>query len=139
MGNIREVPRIRTKLKLVTSTYILQINRASYNQNQVNPACLLCHQGDETVEHFLLEYPALASVRNPIMDSIVSICDGVYPLTSDSHSRLQLILDRSAFTNNMYNPKSEQLQSIEYHSRRLCHALHCERYTGTVGIGTETP
>ena len=128
MGNIREVPCIRTKLKLVTNTYIFQVNRASFNQNQVNPTCLLCHQGDETVEHFLLKCPALAGVRNPIMDSIISICDGVYPFTSDSHSRLQLILDCSALTNNMNNPKSEQLQSIEFHSRRLCHALHCERY-----------
>ena len=101
MGTIREVPRIRTKLKLVTSTYILQVNRASFNQNQVNPTCLLRHQGDETVEHFLLKCPALAGVRNPIMDSIISVCDGVCPLTSDSHSRLQLMLDSSAFINNM--------------------------------------
>ena len=128
MGNIREVPCIRTKLKLVTSTYILQVNRASFNQNQVNPMCLLCHQGDETVEHFLLKCPALTGIRNPIMDSIIFISDGAYPLTSNSHSSLQLILDCSFLTNNMNNPKSEQLQNLETHSRRLCHALHCERY-----------
>ena len=116
------------KLMLVTSTYILQVNRASFNQNQVNPRCLLCHQGDGTEEIFLLKCPALAGVRNPIIDSNVSICAGVYPLASDSHSRLQLILDYSALTNDMDNPKPEQLQSIEFHCRRLCHALHCERY-----------
>ena len=126
LGNVREVLRIPTKLKLVTSTYILQVNHASFNQNQVNPTCLLCHQGDETVEHFLLKCSALAGIRNPIVDSIISICDGVHPLASDSRSRLQLILDCSALTND--TPKLEQLQSIEFHCRRLCHALHCERY-----------
>ena len=90
MGNMREVQRIRAKLKLVTSTYTLQVNHAPFNQNQVNPTCVLCHQGDETEEHVLFKCPALADVRNPIIDSIVSICDGVYPLGSDSHSRLQL-------------------------------------------------
>ena len=89
LGNVREVPRIRTKLKLVTSTYILQVNRASFNQNQVNPTSLLCHQGDESLEHFLLKCSALAGVRNPIIYSIysiVSICAGVYPLVSVSDS-----------------------------------------------------
>ena len=38
--NIREVPRISIKLKLVTGTYILQTNRATFNQNQVDPVCL---------------------------------------------------------------------------------------------------
>ena len=52
LGNIREVPRISTKLKLVTGTYILQSNRATFNQNCVDPVCLLCHQENETIEHF---------------------------------------------------------------------------------------
>ena len=69
LGNIREVPRISTKLKLVTGTYILQTNRTTFNQNQMDPVCLLCHQENETTEHFLLCCPALASHRDPIIDT----------------------------------------------------------------------
>ena len=39
LGNIREVLRTNTKLKLVTGTYMLQTNWAMFNQNQVNPVC----------------------------------------------------------------------------------------------------
>ena len=106
LGNIREVPRVSTKLKLVTGTYILQTNRATFNQNQVNPVCLLCQREDETVSHFLLHCPALDSP-----DSFV-----------------QLLLDCSALTCFTNAPNNEQLHSVEFQSRRLCHALHCERY-----------
>ena len=41
LGNIREVPHTSTKLKLVTGTYILQTNRATFKQNCVDPVCLL--------------------------------------------------------------------------------------------------
>ena len=95
------------------------------NQNQVNPVCLLCHREDETVEHFLLHCPALACLRNPIIDTILSVCTGVY---SPTNSFLQLILDHSALTSFTNASNNEQLHSIEFHCRRLCHTLHCERY-----------
>ena len=128
LGNIREVPRISTKLKLVTGTYILQTNRATFNQNQVNPVCLLCHREDEIVEHFLLHCPALASLRNPIIDTILSVCTGVYSPTNTPDSFLQLILDHSALTSFTKASNNEQLHSIEFHCRRLCHTLHYGRY-----------
>ena len=40
--NAREIHRVHTKLKLATGTYILQTNRVSFNQNMVDPTCLLC-------------------------------------------------------------------------------------------------
>ena len=128
LGNIREVPRISTKLKLVTGTYILQTNRVAFNQNQVDPSCLLCHQEDETVEHFLLRCPALASVRNPIIDNILSVGAGIYSPTNSPVSFLQLILDHSALNCYISDGSHGQLHSIEFHCRRLCHALHTERY-----------
>ena len=128
LGNIREVPRVSTKLKLVTGTYILQTNRATFNQNQVNPVCLLCQREDETVSHFLLHCPALDSIRNPIIDNIISVCSGVYSPTNSPDSFVQLLLDCSALTCFTNTPNNEQLHSVEFNSRRLCHALHCERY-----------
>ena len=44
-GDLREVPRIAVHLKIVTETYILQTNRHSFNQNQVDPHCAYCVKG----------------------------------------------------------------------------------------------
>ena len=126
--NIREVPRISIKLKLVTGTYILQTNRATFNQNQVDPVRLLCHQENETIEHVLLHCPALASLRNPIIDTIVSVGAGVYFPSNSPISFLQLVLDHSALTAEIKANGNEQLLSIEFHYRILCNILHCERY-----------
>ena len=49
---------------------------------------VLCHREDETVEHFLLHCPALASLRNPIIDTILSVCTGVYSPTNSPDSFL---------------------------------------------------
>ena len=51
--NARETTRVHTKLKLATGTYILQTNRASFNQNMVDPTCLLCKSAEEITQHFL--------------------------------------------------------------------------------------
>jgi hypothetical protein len=62
----RDVNRIPTKLKLLTGTYILQNNRAKYKNYTIDPTCLLCDSEAETPAHFILNCPALSSIRNPI-------------------------------------------------------------------------
>ena len=47
---VRDVPGIHVKLKLVTGTYILQVNRSAFNQNQIDPTCLMYNEESETVE-----------------------------------------------------------------------------------------
>ena len=66
-GNLQEVPRIAVHLKIVTGTYILQSNRASFNQNEVDPTCLLCKTRAETLSHFLLHCAILESIRESIL------------------------------------------------------------------------
>ena len=56
---VRETTRVHTKLKLATGTYILQTNRASFNQNMVDPTCLLCKSAEETTQHFRWSVPSL--------------------------------------------------------------------------------
>ena len=41
---VRDVSRLRAKLKLVTGTYTLQVNRAKFNQSEVDPTCMVCRQ-----------------------------------------------------------------------------------------------
>ena len=151
IGNAREIPRITTKLKLVTGTYTLQCNRAAINQNQIDnneefrsfkqrakknihkkeePTCLLCKTEEETVEHSLLNCTALHSARQPM---ILDIIKGLYTslhepqLTNIRSHLLQIVLDCSALYQTVPKRNHHLLESIEFHSRRLSYMLHCER------------
>ncbi|MES9972509.1 MAG: reverse transcriptase domain-containing protein [Candidatus Thiodiazotropha sp.] len=123
--NQQEIPRIRLKLKVVTGTYILQVNRSSFNQNRIDPTCLMCGDGDETIEHFILDCVALSHIRVPILKEIRDICNKSYPV-SDSKMLLQIILDSHLILN--VDTKTETAIMLEYQCRRLCFSLHCERY-----------
>ena len=41
------------KARLMTGTYVLQSNRAKFNQYKVDPTCTLCEDEPEGQEHFL--------------------------------------------------------------------------------------
>ena len=80
--NARETTRVHTKLTLATGTFILQTNRAAFNQNMVDPTCLLCKSAEETTQHFLLEGPDLAVTMDHIKDSLLEACSGVSKIIS---------------------------------------------------------
>ena len=44
--NIHDSRRAQIKCKLLTGTYILQVNRAAFNQYAVNPTCKLCNTAE---------------------------------------------------------------------------------------------
>ena len=54
-NNIHDSRRAQIKCKLLTGTYILQANRAAFNQYAVNPTCKLCNTAPETRQHFVGE------------------------------------------------------------------------------------
>ena len=121
---MRDVTRLNTKLKLVTGSYVLQVNRACFSQNQVNRTCMICNTDDETTEHFLLTCNALAETRRPMLDRLVSLADSFLQSTQDSlQISTQHILDSSASSEYQ-----SQLRALERQSVSLCHALHTERY-----------
>ncbi|MEW8548618.1 MAG: reverse transcriptase family protein, partial [Candidatus Thiodiazotropha sp.] len=72
-GDLREVPRLAVKLKLVTGTYILQTTRAAFNQNPIKPTCLVCNISDETPQHFLLNCSSMSHIREPILNQITKL------------------------------------------------------------------
>ena len=79
---VREVTRLKTKLKLVTGSYVLQVNRTCFNQNQVNRTCMICNTDEETTEQFLLTCNALAETRRPMLARLVSVA---------SYSQLKIV------------------------------------------------
>ena len=72
---VPDVPRVYTKLKLATGSYILQVNRVRFNQNEIDEAtCHLCHQANETLDNFILDCTVLEPARRPALDAIQGLC-----------------------------------------------------------------
>ena len=88
----------------------------------VDPTCLLCKTSTETLSHFLIECATLESIRQPILRDIKHILrDSDLDLT-DSEILLQLLTDCSATVD------TKTVREVIFHARRLCYALHVERY-----------
>ena len=121
-ANLREIPRIAVHLKIVTGTYILQSNGASFNQNAVDPTCLLCKTIAGTSTHFLLHCATLESIREPILKDIIYILRHSDIDFNNSEILLQMLTDCSAILD------TKTVSEVIFHVRRLCHALDVERY-----------
>ena len=117
------------KLKRVTGTYILQVNRSAFNQNEIDPTCLICKEEPETVDHFLIRCSALAEVRQPIMDSILRCAECFMQTPIETEILVQLLLDcADVFSDRRDNQILSVAKDIEKLSKRLCFTLHTERY-----------
>ena len=55
--------RAQLKCKVFTGTYILQGNRAAFNQYTVDTTCKLCLAAPETRQHFIAECSAYTPER----------------------------------------------------------------------------
>ncbi|MEW8544949.1 MAG: hypothetical protein AB2693_15595, partial [Candidatus Thiodiazotropha sp.] len=129
----RDIYRIPVKNKILTGTYILQSNRAKFNQNEVNPMCQLCHTDDETLKHFLLDCQELDPVRKPILKDFLSQCNRLVqdcPLVADL-SLVQLLVDPGVLQDfcKLNDEKAKAtVELLHFHSRRLVYILHSTRY-----------
>ena len=129
VGSVADVPRVHTRLKMVTGVYVLQVNRATFNQNQIDATCQLCHQADETIDHFLLDCSCLEQTRQPALGSIIDIANSLSISPDERTNLLQLILDSSRFAEGSgASPLSTLLTDLNMHCRRLCYKLHTEPY-----------
>ncbi|KAH3748291.1 hypothetical protein DPMN_182729 [Dreissena polymorpha] len=66
----RESEPLKTKIRLLTGTYMLQTKRKNFNQFDIYPTCQICCEENETAKHFVLKCSALQSVTQPIMVDI---------------------------------------------------------------------
>ena len=92
-GIARDIPSIHVKLKLVTGTYILQVNRSAFNQNETDTTCLMCKEEPETIDHFMIRCSALEEVRQPILKRILHCAEYLMQSPIDYENLVQLLLD----------------------------------------------
>ena len=102
MDSLRDANRVCVKLKLAAGTYILQTNRAAFNQNDAKPTCLLCNDGDETLEHFLLFCKSLETVRKPILGDLCHELSEAVKIdfgSQNTDTKVRLLMDCSYLVN----------------------------------------
>ena len=117
-------------------SYILQTNRQKFNNSQINPTCLLCQRNNETLEHYILDCPALNSVRLPILNRIgisYNILTGKVFEKLSSGSKLHVIIGCSFLIGQEKVNKSKisfriylKLNSIQ---EKMTHVLYINRYS----------
>ena len=130
----RDVTRLPSKLKMVTGTYILQTRRAQMYKKDTESVCLLCHGGEETLQHFVLECVALGVVRDPILQEIHDLL--LSEIRLDFHNqnidtKMQIILDITSIYKDLMMNRST-MEQVEFHNRRLLFLLHTTRYKAIV-------
>ena len=102
--------------------YLLQTSKAAIKKNGNDIICLICGKDDETVEHFILQCPALSVVRDPVITEISFILYEQHRINFDTFNiqkKIQTILDCSNLIRN-----KEHIQTwsqLEFQNRRLLH------------------
>ena len=122
-------------LEFLTGTYLLQTNRAVFNQFSVNPTCKICTSAAETRIHFLTRCESLETTRKPYLDQISSVLDDLgIPLCkyimSDPKLLTQLLLDPSSpciSSKTVITKSKSVLRDLNHISNKMVHALHLKR------------
>ena len=119
------------KAKIVTNTYRLQSNKAKFNKYEVNPTCVMCDEGDETREHFILTCKALSQKRDPYLARLTNILTPILGnLDTNTEKLFELIVDCSSTRLDSNLTENNNIQSqIESIGRDLLYTLHCQRAT----------
>ena len=100
--NLMAIKKAGMKAMLMTGTYVLQSNRAKFNQYSVNPTCLLCGEDPEDLEHFLLKCRALTVIRDPFIEKTICLLNDYLgireqqDITRDLNLFVAFILDCTA-------------------------------------------
>ncbi len=124
------------KVKLITNVFTFQVNKAKFNKYAVDPTCPLCHNGSETLQHFLLQCDALRSERDRWLLQIGELTTEVLGETSwtyishDDFRLTRFLLDCANFSDDYPALRKPRIRSqLEFLTRNMCFDLHRARIT----------
>ncbi len=132
-----QVKRTATTLQILAGTYMLQSNRANFNQHGTDPSCLLCKSGPENREHMIARCEATEHIRDvhrrKLLDILYKHCDQA-PLLQETIQNPSLftaiVLDctNPALTHIAPFP-CDAIREIIAFCQQLTHSLSAERHT----------
>ena len=104
---------------------MLQVNRVRFTQNEIDATCQICHQAEETLEHFILDCTVLEPVRWPALDAILRIAYELLDRPLERDQLLQLILESSFFfSGSDATLRQTSYRDLDMQTRRLCQTPH---------------
>ena len=115
-----EIKKAIQKARLLTGTYLLQSNKAVFNQHQTVATCPLCNTAAEDREHFILECPTLQKIRGKHFIDITRIVPTFDTLNHDQ--QLRVILD-----SHIYPFMECNRADLEASCRSFLFSIHCKR------------
>ena len=128
-NSIYDSRRAQLKCRLLTGTYILQGNRAAFNQYQVNPTCRLCSVAPENRQHFISECSLLNPERSDYIEKLLrnpALRFIPRPQIYDPEFLTQLTLDASAvLVKEQFDIDTWGL--LELQTREYIHKIHHRR------------
>ncbi|CAG2188601.1 unnamed protein product [Mytilus edulis] len=125
-----EVRKAIIKARIVSGTFILNSDRAKFNQAP-SSVCQLCNLSEENISHFLLECPILSNTRityfQPIKTYVTQhITAEVWHSVFQSKSNIiRLIIDCRHFSQTLRDDKI--MNMIETKTREMCYKLYIKR------------
>lgn len=130
--NRYSIQKAYVHVKIATGTYILQSNRARFNQFAVSTRCPLCRDGPEDIRHFLLQCSHLESSRRRFLDELVRVCTPIFGSHSTREQQeemlVRLVMDASMVQDMVGDAVTDETQQQLYSlGRGLCSALHDAR------------
>lgn len=115
--------------KLLCGSYLLQVNRAKFNQYEIDSTCIMCKKGIEDRCHFLLHCTALSSAKEALLTKIKRLLlDEIRSVCTQNDSLLTRIILNCPTTHTRLNVTyALEYKMIECVSRELWFALHNSR------------
>ena len=89
------------KAKKISGSYILQANRARYNQYEVDASCPLCGANSEDLPHFLIDCPILEPKRGPILKRLCVLLASAGILTPTTSEEMCRLILNSGYVGNV--------------------------------------
>ena len=129
-NNVHDSRRAQLKCRLLTGKYILQANRAAFNQYTVNSSCKLCSVLPETRQHFIAKCVFLEQDRKTYVEKLIAsaiLSDENILQLQDPEFLTQLTLDCSVIS-DIQVFDSEKLGLLELYTREYISGIHMKRF-----------
>ena len=107
------------KARLLTGTYTLQSNKATFNQFAIDATCPLCGEAPEDRQHFILNCSTLHVIRAKHLTEVNHLIPNFNDF--DPEDKLLILLDSS------YPRLRCNRADLEAVSRSYIYSLHCKR------------
>ncbi len=132
-----QVKRTATTLQILAGTYMLQSNRANFNQHGTDSRCLLCKSRPENREHMIARCEATEHIRDAhrrkLYDILCKHCDQASLLQETIQNPslfTQIVLDcTNPVLTHMAPFPCDAIREIIACCQHLTHSLSAERHT----------